>query len=139
MSAPNTASQVQYIRSPLVTTATLPETNRENRRMKITGPSRSVEVEELRHGVQFLFEQHHALVFEDVADLAVGIEQVAEFPRAGRARFDTRRIPARARALDAPRALLHHPSRPRPVPEVVHLRVDACRGHLRQASTRRCT
>ena len=86
--------------------------------------SRSVEVEELRHRVQLLLEQQHALVLEDVADLAVGIEHVAELARAGRADLDARRVAALARALDAERALLHDAPRPRPVAEVVRVRVQ---------------
>src|SRR5947209_6874890 len=106
MSSPSTATQAQYIAPPHVTRPTLTRTNRANCLSIATVPSRSIEVEELRHRVQLLLEEEYPLVLEDVADLALGIEHVAELARAGRTGFETRRIAPRARPLDAPRALL---------------------------------
>src|SRR5437868_14325970 len=101
------AIHVQYIRPPVVTTRKLPDTKRAKWPAISTDTSRSVEVEELRHRPQLFLQEEYALVLEDVADLAVGIEHVAELARAGRARLDARRIAAGACTLNAPRALLH--------------------------------
>ena len=55
------------------------------------------------------FQDEDALVLDDVADLAVGVEKVAELPGPHRADLDAGGVAARAGALDAERALLHHP------------------------------
>src|SRR5512140_3872611 len=82
-----------------------------------------VEVVELRTGVQVFLQDEHALVFDDVPDLALGIEQVPELPGPHRADLDARRVPAGSvpDPLDAVGALLDHPDGARPVPEVVRL------------------
>src|SRR4029079_14429970 len=104
------AIRVQYIRPPRETTLPLPITKRVNRPTLDMGTSRlrSIEVEKLRHRVELLLEEQHALVLEDVADLAVGIEHVAELARAGRAHLDAGGISSRPGPLDSPRALPHH-------------------------------
>src|SRR5512144_1673128 len=69
----------RYHGPPRSTRRMLPAVNREKRwTVVLTRTSRSVEVEELRHGVQVFLQHHDALVLDDVADLAVGIEQVPE-------------------------------------------------------------
>src|SRR6266545_1139524 len=51
---------------------TLPRVKPLNRTMLLTVFSCGIEVEKPRYGVQLLFEDEHALVFDDVADLAGG-------------------------------------------------------------------
>src|SRR6185436_7988451 len=54
---------------------------------------------EPRRGPEFLLQLHkHPFVLQDVANLAVGIENVSELARARRAHFEARRIFSRARA-----------------------------------------
>src|ERR1017187_137768 len=103
---------------------TLPRAKPRNRRMNCAGLSSGIEVEEPRRRVQFLFQNEHSLVLDDVADFAVLIEQVAEFPGAHRAYLDARRIAPRAGPLDAEGALLHNALGPRPVAQVVGVGVD---------------
>src|SRR5208283_5638511 len=69
-------------------------------------------------------EDEDSLVPEDVGDLALRIEDVAEFARAGRADLDAGGVAARAGALDAEMALLHHPLAPGPVAQVGHVEVE---------------
>src|SRR4029078_2703446 len=77
-------------RPPRETTLPLPITKRVNRPTLDMGTSRlrSIKVEELADRVELRLEEQHALVLEDVADLAVGIEHVAELARPGRAHLD---------------------------------------------------
>src|SRR5438128_12619291 len=77
------------------------------------------EVPELGLGAELFLQPEDRLVLEHVADVAVGVEEVAEDPRAGRAGLEARRQPPLARALNAEGALLDDPLRPRAVPEVV--------------------
>src|SRR5579871_5967010 len=93
----------------------LPRTNPANRRSMLSAFSSRIKVEEPRQGVQLLLEDEHPLVLDDVADLAVFVQEVAELSRAHRARFHTRGIPAGACALNAERALLDDTFGPRPV------------------------
>src|SRR5262245_41658579 len=86
-------------------------------------------VPELRLGPEVLLEPKDLLVREHPADLAVGIQEVAEHARARRAGLDTRRVPALARPLDAEGALLDHAAFPEPVPEVVLLGVHLVGGN----------
>src|SRR5262245_53991927 len=86
-------------------------------------------VPELRLGPEVLLEPKDLLVREHPADLAVGIQEVAEHARARRASLDTRRVPALARPLDAEGALLDHAPFPEPVPEVVLLGVHLVGGN----------
>src|SRR5579872_6272234 len=116
MSSSSSVIHIQYTDPPVVTTRTLPVTKRV--KWLTVDTLGSIEVEELRHGFQFFLQEQHALVLEDVANLAVGVEHVAEFPGAGRARLDARRIAARPRALDAPGALLHDAARARAVAQI---------------------
>src|SRR5450756_897036 len=94
----------------------------------LTASSRSVEVEELGHGVQFLLEDEHPLVLDHVPDLALRIQQVAELPRTDRAHLDARRVAPRTHALDAEGALLDDALGTRPVAQVVRLRVQVVAG-----------
>src|SRR5262245_11093491 len=85
-----------------------------------------------RRSPQLLLELHkHPLVFEDVANLAVGIENVSELAGAGGTHFEARRIFSRARALDTEVAFLHHALLARTIAEVRHVRIDLVRGNLR--------
>src|ERR1019366_2381885 len=91
------------------------------------------EVVEGWEGRELLLEDIHALARDDLADLAVGIVQVAEFARAGRARLQARGHAALARAVQTERALLDHALGARPVGQVALVGVDALRrdGRLR--------
>src|SRR3972149_1164922 len=82
-------------------------------------PSQPVVVEELRLRVQLFLEDVHALVLDDVADLAFRIEQVAELARAYRADLHALRVQSLAHPLDAERALLDDATLARPVAEVL--------------------
>src|SRR5579872_5437635 len=97
--------------------------------MLLTAASGCIEVEEPRERIQFLFEHQHALIFDDVADLAGGVENVAEFPRAHRANLHARRIAPGAGALDAEGAFLHYAFGPGPVAEVVGVGIDLVLRH----------
>src|SRR5947199_9221482 len=88
INAPRNASHVQYIRLPREISFKLPRVNPLNRRMLLTALSGCIKIKEPRDGIQFLFEDEHAFVLDDVADLAIGIEDVAEFARTDRADFD---------------------------------------------------
>src|SRR4051794_17070922 len=96
----------------------LPRVNPPNSRMLLTALG-CIEVEEPRNGIQFLFENQHALVLDDVTDLAIRVENVAEFASAHRADFDAGRVAAIARALDAEGALFHHAFGPRAIAQVM--------------------
>ena len=83
-------------------------------------------VKEPRRGAHFLLElNENALALEDVGNLAVGVEDVAELARPGGADFQARRIAARARALDAEVAFLHDSLPPRAVAQIRHFGVEA--------------
>src|SRR3972149_11968814 len=69
-------------------------------------PSQPVVVEELRLRVQLFLEDVHVLVLDDVGDLALRIEQVAELARPHRADFHALRVQPLAHPLDAEGALL---------------------------------
>src|ERR1017187_1981822 len=124
MSAPRNASHIQYARLPRRISFRLPRAKPLNRRMLSTAVSCGIEVEKPRYRVQFLFEHQHALVLDDVADLAIGVEDVAEFARPHRADFHTGRITPVAAALDAEGALFNHAFRPRPVAQIVRVGID---------------
>src|SRR5450759_3679098 len=71
-------------------------------RMKLmTSASQPVVVEEFRLRVQFFLQDVHALVLDDVADLALRVEEVAELASAHRANLHALRIQAFAHPLDA--------------------------------------
>src|SRR6266496_1893751 len=129
MSTARNASHVQYIRLPRKISFSLPRANPLNRRMLSIALSGCIEVEEPWYGIQFLFQDQHALVFDDVTNLAVGIEDVAGLGRPHGADLDTGRIPAFARTLDTERALLHYALRSRAVAEVVGVGVDLAFGN----------
>src|SRR5205823_9380698 len=93
---PKNASHVQYIRLPRRISFRLPRAKPLNRRMLLTALSGCIEVEEPRDRIQFLFQDEHAFVLDDVADLAIGIEDVAEFARPHRTSFDAGGIAALA-------------------------------------------
>src|ERR1039458_4054132 len=131
MSAPRNASHVQYIRLPRRISFRLPRVNPPNKRMLLPARSGSIEVKEPRDGVQLLFQNQHAFVLDDVADLAMGIEDVAELTRAHRADFDAGGVAALARALDTEGALLDHALGPRAVAEVVGVGIDFVFGNGR--------
>src|SRR6516164_8479708 len=88
------ATHVQYHAFPRSTMRKLPTTNSPNARSDLTRapPSQAVEVEETRPRVELVLEHEHALVLEDVADLAVRIAQVPELARTDRTNLDARRI-----------------------------------------------
>src|SRR5688572_21713641 len=75
------------------------------------------EVEEARARAELLLEDEHALVLEHPADVALGIEQVAEDARARRAGLEARGQAALPRAVQAEGALLDHALRPQAVGE----------------------
>src|SRR3954465_6118078 len=85
----------------------------------IFAPSRCVEVVETWLRVQLLFEHEHAFVLHDVANLAVGIEEVPEFARADGADLHARGIPPIAHALDTERAFLDNPFGSRPISQIM--------------------
>src|SRR5512135_499095 len=74
--------------------------NRAGPRYTQTLRLRCIEVEELRHRVQFFLQHHHPLLVDDVANLAVGVEQVAELARADGADLDAGGVAAGARPLN---------------------------------------
>src|SRR5262249_17014590 len=86
-------------------------------------------VPELRLGPEVLLEAEDLLVRQHPADLAVGIEEIAEDARAGGAGLHARRVPPPARALNAERALLHDAALPQAVAEIVLVRVHLVGGH----------
>src|SRR5215471_13661664 len=90
-------------------------------------------IPELRFRPEVFLEPENLLVRQHPADLAVRIQEIAEDPRARRAGFDTRRITAFTRALDAERALLDNPPHAKPVPQVVLIRVHLVGGNDRVA------
>src|SRR5690348_6589231 len=102
----------------------LPRTNPANRRSTFRAFSSRIEVEEPRQCVQLLLENEYPLVFDDVADLAVFVEEVAELSRAHRARFHTSGILAGARPLNTESALLDDTLGPRPVAQIMRLGVQ---------------
>ena len=69
------------------------------------------------------------LVLRMYGNFAAGIENVAEFPRAGGADLDAGGIPAGAGALDAEMAFFHHALAPRPVAKVGHVGVQPLLGN----------
>src|ERR1017187_9811331 len=79
----------------------LPRAKPPKSRMLFTGLSCGIEVEEPRYRVQFLFQNQHTLVLDDVADFAVFVEEVPELSRAHRSNFDARRIAPGTGTLDA--------------------------------------
>src|SRR5262249_20736384 len=82
-------------------------------------------VEEPWRGSQFLFElNEHALVFQDIRNLAVRIENVPELTRARGADLQAGRVAARARPLDTEVAFFHDPLTTWAIAEVGHVRVD---------------
>src|ERR1017187_6691998 len=102
----------------------LPRAKPPKSRKLFTGLSCCIEVEEPRYGVQFLFQNQHTLVLDDVADLTVFVEEVPELSRAHRANFDARRIAPGAGALDAEGALFDDALGPRAVAQVVSVGVE---------------
>src|SRR5512140_449715 len=101
MSVPSSPSQPQYIALPRSTSRRLPVAKRVNSRTVVTVASGRVEVEEPRHGIEVLLQHQHPLVLQDVADLALRVEQVAELAGSHRAHLDAGRVAPRAGALDA--------------------------------------
>ncbi len=64
---------------------------------------------------------------EHLPDFGIRIEQIPEDPRAGRTRFETRRQPAIARAVQTEMAFLHHALRPDAIAQVGLVRIDLIR------------
>src|SRR5688572_18396064 len=82
-------------------------------------------VEETWRRSHFLLQlDEHPLLAEDIRDLAVRIEDVAEFSRPDRAGFEARRVLPGPRPLNAEVTFLHHALFARAVPEVSHLGVE---------------
>src|ERR1035441_3040931 len=102
----------------------LPRAKPPKSRMLFTGLSCCIEVEEPRYGVQFLFQNQHAFVLDDVADLTVFVEEVTELARAHRANFDARRIAAGTGALDAEGAFFDDALGARPVAQIVSVGIE---------------
>src|SRR5512139_2126135 len=123
------ATHALYALPPLSTCRTQPFRN--SRMPDMGASSRRVEVVELRVGGELLLEDEDALRLHHLADLALGVEEVAELARADGADLHARGVAAVARALDAERALLHDALRPRPVPQVVLHRVQLLGRELR--------
>src|ERR1017187_8246854 len=109
----------------------LPRAKPPKSRMLFTGLSCGIEVEEPRYRVQFLFQNQHTLVLDDVADLTVFVEEIIELLRARRAHFDTRRIAPGTAALDAEGALFDDALGPRAVAQVVRVGVEFLVGNFR--------
>ncbi len=80
-------------------------------------------VEESREGAQVLLEDEDTFMFEDVSHLAVGVQNVAELPRSGRADLHAGRHPALARPLQTECALLHDALGTRSVGQISHVGV----------------
>src|ERR1035438_3286239 len=99
--------------------------------MLFTGLSCGIEVEEPRYGVQFLFQNEHTLVLDDVADLTVFVEEVTELTRAHRANFDARRIAPGPRALDAEGAFFDDALGAGTVAQVVSVGIEFLVGYFR--------
>src|ERR1035438_4643213 len=102
----------------------LPRAKPPKSRMLFTGLSCCIEVEEPRYGVQFLFQNQHALVLDDVADLTVFVEEITELSRAHRANLDARRIAPGTGALDAEGTLFDDALGARAVAQVVSIGIE---------------
>lgn len=63
-------------------------------------------------------------MLQDVADLAIRIEKIAEHPGPGRTGFHARRLASFAGALRAEMALFHHALHPRTVTDVVGVGIE---------------
>src|SRR6266545_3270051 len=92
--------------------------------MLLTALLCGIEVEKPRYRIQLFLEHQHALVFDDVTDFAIGIQDVAELARSHGADLHARRVAAVARALDAERALFDHALGPRAIAQVVRIGVE---------------
>src|SRR5512140_1960286 len=92
INAPSTASHAQYMPLPCSTRRTLPVKKRVKSRSVVTVASRSVEVEEAGDRVEVFLQHQHPLVLHDVADLALGVEDVAELARTGGTHLDAGRV-----------------------------------------------
>src|SRR5579862_221724 len=102
--------------------------NRAYRAYRAYGPYEKSDTEVIKEiwtGVQVFFQNKDAFFLEDVANLAFGVEQVAEFAGADWTDFDAFGVFALARALDAERAFFDDAFFARAVAEVfgfgVHL------------------
>src|SRR6266511_2114485 len=71
--------------------------------MLLTALLCGIEVEKPRYRIQLFLEHQHALVFDDVTDFAIGIQDVAELARSHGADLHARRVAAVARAIGARR------------------------------------
>src|ERR1017187_7247584 len=107
----------------------LPRAKPPKSRMLFTGLSCGIEVEEPRYRVQFLFQNQHTLVLDDVADFAVFVEEVPELASAHRANFDARRIAPGTGTLDAEGALFDDALGARPVAQVVSVGIELLVGN----------
>src|SRR3974390_1860961 len=127
ISTPINASHVQYARFPRRISSALPRVKLPNSRMLSTNFLCGIKVEEPRNGIQFLFQDQHSLVFDDVADFTIGVEDIAELARPHRADFDAGRVAPGARSLNAEGALLHYALRAWAVAQVMGIRVELAR------------
>ena len=89
------------------------------------------EVEEVRFGAEFLFENEYTFVSQHGADLRSWIEQVAKDAGSGRAGFKAGRQLTLACAVQTEGAFFHHTLRADTVTEVTLLRVDFFFGDFR--------
>src|SRR6516162_86858 len=128
ISAARNASHIQYARFPRRISPALPRAKLLNSRMLSTNFLCGIKVEKPRNGIQFLFQHQHPLVFDDVADFTLRVEDIAELARPHRTNFHAGRVAPSARSLNAEGALLHYALRARAVAQVMGIRVElACR------------
>lgn len=78
-------------------------------------------IEEFGFCIQFLLEDVYAVMIEDVAYLAFGIEEVAEFASADRADLNAGRVATFPCALDAERAFFNNAQLPWTIPKILHI------------------
>src|ERR1700690_1754520 len=88
-------------------------------------------VEKPREGADLFLEDEDALGTENLGDLALGIEHVAELAGSRGAGLKARGEATGARAMKTEMALLHHALGPGAVGQVAHIRVQPVGRHRR--------
>src|SRR5271157_273675 len=94
-------------------------------------PSQSKEVIKLWFSIQVLFQPEHPLVVDEIADLAIRIEQVPELPRAGWTSLHTSRVTPLSHSLDTEGTLVNHVLVARPIAQIMNGRIQLFRRYIR--------
>src|SRR5690606_823686 len=88
-------------------------------------------VEKPRLRAELFFEDVDALILQHPANIRLWIEQIPKDPRPGWTGFQTRRMLAFTRAMQAEMAFLHHAFRTNPIRQISLHRIDFLRRNFR--------